>query len=116
MRYHRSCDLAPPTKELSKTLQELRQLDEEILETKRKELYLYKQQKLLRKRARDLGDHEAQNILELKAEEALADSAAESEAILVPLSPGIAEWLAEQFPTLSPPAVVGGTSQSPYHN
>ena len=118
VRFHRNCDLAPPTKELSKTLRELNRIDEETLDLERKILRLRKQKTLLRKRARDLGDREAQNILELEAEEAAAEAAESAElnlgAFATP-SPGTLDFFAAQLEDPAP-AVAGGTSQSPHRS
>ena len=73
---NRSCDLAPPGKEYEKAQDVVEKLDEDILELHKKDLelkikivHLEKQRKFHLKKLRDLGNREAQNILELKADE-----------------------------------------------
>ena len=67
---NRSCELASPIKELDKHSSVVNKLDEELLELEMKKARLRKQRRFHLKKLRELGDREAQNILELEEDEA----------------------------------------------
>lgn len=66
---NRACDLAPPGKEYEKTQDVIEKLDEEELALQQKLARIRKQRRFHLKKLRDMGDREAQNILELEADE-----------------------------------------------
>ena len=67
---NRSCELTSPIKELDKHSSVVDKLDEELLELEMKKARLRKQRRFHLKKLRELGDREAQNILELEEDEA----------------------------------------------
>jgi hypothetical protein len=74
IRKHRHCELAPPADgEFERLAAQERHLTEEALAAEAKAMRLRKQRRLVRKKLRDLGDKEMQNILDLEMEEALAE-------------------------------------------
>ena len=66
---NRQCDLAPPGKEYEKTQDVIEKLDEEELALQQKLARIRKQRRFHLKKLGDMGDREAQNILELEADE-----------------------------------------------
>ena len=76
-----SCDLAPPLKERERLYDQLERKESEraaalakAAEAEAKAARLRKETKLIRRRLKELGDRESQNILELEADEFLASS------------------------------------------
>ena len=68
-KYGRKCDLAPPGKEYERTQDVVEELDEQILAIHSRLARLKKQRKFHLKKLKDMGDREAQNILEIEEDE-----------------------------------------------
>jgi hypothetical protein len=72
-RFHRSCDLALPLKEIDRLHEKEESLEREIFQLREKTLHLEKIKCSVRKELRKLGDRESQNIADLEMGE-LAES------------------------------------------
>ena len=66
---NRRCDLAPPGREYEKAQDVVEKLDEDIWEVRTKLARLERQRKFHLRKLKEMGDTEAQNILELEADE-----------------------------------------------
>jgi hypothetical protein len=89
-RNRRSCELASPWAEFDRIHQQKEKIREQRLEAERKAIRLRKQERLLQKRLKALGDREEQNILDLEADEALDEALADMpvlESVPGPQSP-----------------------------
>jgi hypothetical protein len=73
-RNQRSCELAQPWDEFNRVLKKKKELDKQILAAEAKAIRLRKQRRLLQKKIKSLGNREAQNILDLEADEALDEA------------------------------------------
>ena len=112
-KYRRQCDLSPNYLKWDKALRQEERIEEEILELQMKLARKRKEQKHWLRVRRELGDREAQNILELEEDERLeseresgrAENPSATPPTLddifgAPLSPGtIAAW-EQGFPPL----------------
>jgi hypothetical protein len=99
-RFNRYCDLSPPSAEIAKLSREDEKLGEQIFEAEAKSVRLRKQRRLIRKKLRDLGDREAQNISELEKDEAQEGVDANTVATSEP--PGANSSSTSGDPALSP--------------
>jgi hypothetical protein len=73
-RSYRRCELASPIAEVDRLSEKEEKLRSERLALEVKVLRLRKQERMLRKKMRELGDREEQNILDLEMDEALAEA------------------------------------------
>ncbi len=67
-RFHRSCDLSAPFKEIDKAMKQVEELSDQIAASEAKSSRLRKQKRLLLKRLKEMGAREEKNVEELEAD------------------------------------------------
>jgi len=85
-RANRRCELSAPLAEIERLADKDEKLEKEVIELRIKTLRLQREQRRVRRKMRELGVREDQNILDLEADEATTRAAAAPESRVA--SPG----------------------------
>src|SRR5450432_156415 len=112
-RSHRRYELASPIAEVDRLGEKEEKLRSERLALEAKVLRLRKQERMLRKKMRELGNREEQNILDLEMDEALAEAFNPELPCSSPapgVSPGPAGFFQVSFDSLSRTSPVRASS------